>query len=161
MKIEYYNNKIAPSAKRRRVSPVSSAVFTPIILLLFGVVSLGTFSFAILVDYIRSKSFMEMFSSPKLSYQSAFAPSKLLKVENWTLKSRTLTSPRSLDQCGGPRWSTGVAFDGTVQDTGLSFIPTNAHPPPSVCTSHQIYCVQENEKCWSHGMRMANLWAIT
>jgi hypothetical protein len=92
--------------------------------------------------------FMEIFfhrSAPKFSYQSAFVPSKRLSVENWTLKSRTLTSPRSLDQCGGPWGSTGVELDGTVHDTGLSIIPTNANPPPSVCTSHQIYFAQGND----------------
>ena len=67
-----------------------------------------------------------------LSYQSAFVPSKLLSVENLTLKSRTLTFPKTLDQCGGPLGSTGLELDGTVQDTGLSFIPTNINPPPSV-----------------------------
>ena len=79
----------------------------------------------------------------KRVYQWASVPWNVLLIENWTPISSMTTSPRILDQCGGPCGWTGVEFDGTVQVTGLSFIATNINPPPSVCISHQT-CSREN-----------------
>ena len=76
-------------------------------------------------------------------YQCAFVPLNVLSDESWIPKSSIEILPRTLDQCGGPWGATGVGLDGTVQDTGLSFIATNINPPPSVCRSHQT-CSREN-----------------
>ena len=73
------------------------------------------------------------------TYQCARVCSKLLFVKIWTAKSKIFKFPNEIDQWEGPFGSTGNELDGTDHKTGLSFIPININPPPSVLTSHQTW----------------------
>ena len=86
---------------------------------------------------LNVKIYVKHSSLKAFSHQWALVPSNLSFVDTWTAKSWTFKLPNTLDQCGGPFGLTGVELDGTVQETGLSFIPININPPPSVWTSHQ------------------------